>query len=67
MAEIRVERKRTSLLPWILGILLLALIIWAVAESMDNDVDDAGTAVSAIGAIGAIQLSIEEIVLARAA
>jgi putative exporter of polyketide antibiotics len=61
MAEIRVERKRTSLLPWILGILLLALIIWAVAESMDNDVDDAGTAVSTI------QLSIEEAVLARAA
>ena len=61
MAEIRVERKRTSLLPWILGILLLALIIWAVAESMDNDVDDAGTAVSAI------ELSIEEAVLARAA
>jgi putative exporter of polyketide antibiotics len=61
MAEIRVERKRTSLLPWILGILLLALIIWAVAESMDNDVDDAGTAVSAI------ELSIEEAVLASAA
>jgi putative exporter of polyketide antibiotics len=61
MAEIRVERKRTSLLPWILGILLLALIIWAVAESMDNDVDDADTAVSAI------QLTIEEVVLTRAA
>ena len=61
MAEIRVERKRTSLLPWILGILLLALVIWAVAESMDNDADDAGTQTSAI------QLSIEEVVLARAA
>ena len=61
MAEIRVERKRTSLLPWILGILLLALIIWAVAESMDNDVNDADTAVSAI------ELSIEEAMLARAA
>lgn len=61
MAEIRVERKRTSLLPWILGILLLALVIWAVAESMDNDTDDAGTAVSMI------EQSIEEIVLARAA
>jgi putative exporter of polyketide antibiotics len=59
MAEIRVERKRTSLLPWILGILLLALIIWAVAESMDNDVDD--------DAVSAIQLTIEEVVLARAA
>lgn len=61
MAEIRVERKRTSLLPWILGILLLALVIWAVAESMDNDVDDADTAVSAI------EQSIEEVVLAQAA
>ena len=61
MAEIRVERKRTSLLPWILGILLLALIIWAVAESMDSDVDDAGTAVSSI------QLNIEEVLLAQAA
>ena len=61
MAEIRVERKRTSLLPWILGILLLALIIWAVAESMDSDADDADTTVSAI------QLSIEETLLARAA
>lgn len=64
MAEIRVERKRTSLLPWILGILLLALVIWAVAESMDNDVDDAGTAVSAMGSI---EQSIEEAWLARAA
>ena len=62
MAEIRVERKRTSLLPWILGILLLALIIWAVAESMDNDdADDVDTTVSAL------QLTIEEVVLARAA
>ena len=61
MAEIRVERKRTSLLPWILGILVLALIIWAVAESMDNDADDANTEVSAI------QLNIEEVVLACAA
>lgn len=61
MAEIRVERKNASLLPWILGILLLALIIWAVAESMDNEIDDAGTAVSTI------QLSIEEAVLASAA
>jgi putative exporter of polyketide antibiotics len=37
MAEIRVERKRTSLLPWILGIILLALVIWGIAESMSRD------------------------------
>ena len=64
MAEIRVERKRTSLLPWILGILLLALVIWAVAESMDNDADDVNDANTPVSAI---QLSIEEAVLARAA
>lgn len=64
MAEIRVERKRTSLLPWILGILLLALILWAVAESMNNDADDAN---DANPAVSAIQLTIEEVVLARAA
>ena len=61
MAEIRVEKKRTSLLPWILGILLLALVIWAVAESMDNDADDADTRTSAI------QLTLEDAVLALAA
>lgn len=60
MAEIRVERKRTSLLPWILGILLLALVIWAVAESMDNDADDAPD-------VSAIEQTLESAVLARAA
>lgn len=64
MAEIRVERKRTSLLPWILGILLLALVIWAVAESMDNDADDANDTNTATSSI---QLSIEDAWLARAA
>jgi hypothetical protein len=54
MAEIRIERKRTSLLPWILGILLLALVIWAVAESMDNDAGDVSTRTSAI------QMSLED-------
>lgn len=33
MAEIRVERKeRRSLLPWILGLLLLALVVWGLME-----------------------------------
>jgi hypothetical protein len=38
MAEIRVERKRrSSVLPWILALLVLALAIWAVSELMDDD------------------------------
>lgn len=43
MAEIRVERKeRRSLMPWILGLLLLALVVWGLTQM--NDRDD-GTAV----------------------
>ena len=59
MAEIRVERKRTSLWPWIIGIILLALVIWAVVTYMNNE--DVGTAVSAI------ELSLEAAVPALAA
>ena len=39
MAEINVERKDTSIWPWILGLLLLALLAWGVYELMDNDVE----------------------------
>lgn len=45
MAEIRVERKeRRSLLPWILGLLLLALVVWGISEMMGRDDDDAADA-----------------------
>lgn len=40
MAEIRVERKeRRSILPWILGLLLLALVIWGLSEMLGDDDD----------------------------
>ncbi|HYO16027.1 MAG TPA: hypothetical protein VE685_22740 [Thermoanaerobaculia bacterium] len=52
MAEIRVERKRrSSVLPWILGLLVLALAIWAVSELMDNDRDDAVTEADEVSAL----------------
>lgn len=47
MAEIRVERKRKSnIWPWILGLLVAALLVWAITEVVDRDdtpavVDDA--------------------------
>lgn len=45
MAEIRVERKeRRSMLPWILGLLLLALVLWGISEMMGRDDDRAGDA-----------------------
>lgn len=55
MAEIRVERKeKRSMLPWILGLLLLALVLWGISEMMggdDDTVEDTGA--SAVG--GTIQ------------
>lgn len=51
MAEIRVERKeRRSMLPWILGLLLLALVVWGISEMMggdDDPIEDTGA--SAVG------------------
>lgn len=41
MAEIRVERKRTRIWPWILGLLVVALLAWAATEMMDNDRNEA--------------------------
>ncbi|HVG10290.1 MAG TPA: hypothetical protein VNM67_21480 [Thermoanaerobaculia bacterium] len=52
MAEIRVERKeKRSMLPWILGLLLLALVLWGISEMMGRDDDDAveDSGASAVG------------------
>lgn len=41
MADINVERKGPSIWPWIIGLIILALVIWALAELMgDDDVVD---------------------------
>jgi hypothetical protein len=37
MAEIRVERKpRRSIWPWILGLIVAALLIWGLVATMNN-------------------------------
>jgi hypothetical protein len=41
VAEIKIERKQRSILPWILGLILLALVIWGATQLMDRD--DTGT------------------------
>lgn len=42
MAEIKVEpKKKNSILPWILGLALLALALWGISQMRDNDQDDA--------------------------
>ncbi|HEX2223474.1 MAG TPA: hypothetical protein VHN15_04625 [Thermoanaerobaculia bacterium] len=37
MAEIRVERKHNNLWVWVLGLILLALLVWGLAEALDRD------------------------------
>jgi len=42
MAEIRVEKKKkSSILPWILGLALLALVVWGLSQMGDRDDDGA--------------------------
>lgn len=40
MADINVERKGPSIWPWIIGLIVLALLIWALTELFDDDADD---------------------------
>jgi hypothetical protein len=51
VAEIRVEKKeKRSMLPWILGLLLLALVLWGISEMMGGDDDTVEeTGASAVG------------------
>ena len=49
MAEIRVERERRSILPWILGLLLLALVIWGVAGMSNGDDATEDNGAAAVG------------------
>jgi hypothetical protein len=45
MADINVERKGPSIWPWIIGLLVLALLIWAIAEMVSRDEEVAVTPV----------------------
>jgi hypothetical protein len=41
VAEIRIERRRgPSLWPWLAGLIVLALLIWAIAELVNTDRDN---------------------------
>ncbi|MEX2581946.1 MAG: hypothetical protein WD766_01655 [Gemmatimonadota bacterium] len=37
MADINVERKGPSVWPWVIGLLVLALLIWALVEMFEDD------------------------------
>jgi hypothetical protein len=41
VAEIKVEKKkRSSIAPWIIGLILLALVIWGLSQLRDNNRDN---------------------------
>lgn len=37
MADINVERKGPSIWPWVVGLIVLALLIWALTQMFGND------------------------------
>lgn len=41
MADINVQKKGASIWPWILGLLVAALLIWALMGLFGEDEDDA--------------------------
>lgn len=44
MAEIKVEKKRSpNILPWILGLVLLALVVWGLSRMGHRDRDRTDT------------------------
>ncbi len=51
MAEIRVERKQRNLWPWILGLLLLGLVVWAASEAFDMGRRDAVDGTAEVGVV----------------
>jgi hypothetical protein len=55
MAELHVERKKHHVWPWVLGLLALAIIIWAIAANhkRDNDVAQVAPATTSSAAVAA--------------
>ncbi len=48
MADINIERKRTNILPWIIGLIALALLAWALLGLFGGDERTAATEGGAI-------------------
>lgn len=54
MAEINIERKKTPVWRWILVLLILALIGWAVYEFVLNPADEDMEEVPATGMVSVV-------------
>ena len=49
VAEIKVERKERSILPWILGLVLLALVVWGLNEMSSPGWNPADSGTETVG------------------
>jgi hypothetical protein len=47
VADINVERKQPSVWPWVIGLIVLALVIWALVEMFGGNDGTAGMDVDA--------------------
>ena len=45
MADINVERKQPSVWPWVIGLVVLALLIWVGVEMFRGDAGDGTTVI----------------------
>lgn len=67
MAEIRVERKKpTNIWPWIIGLILLALVAWGITSAMHHDDNQAGTATTNHAALTLPQAPVSALVIPAA-
>lgn len=48
MADINVERRGPKVWPWIIGLVVLVLLIWAIAEMVDRDSPTPGETVEVV-------------------
>ncbi len=56
MADLNVERKSPGVWPWVLGLLVLALVIWGLVEMFGGD-DEAAQTPAPMGPADTVQTS----------
>jgi hypothetical protein len=50
MADIDVQRRGPGILPWVLGLILLALVVWGLSEVLGDDDPIVADRVEPVGA-----------------
>jgi hypothetical protein len=56
MAEIHVEKKRTNIWPWIIGLILAVLLVWGIAAMVNRNRNNGAARTSALFAIPQVEV-----------